>query len=189
MFIVWYWARVLIFAMLWGELVTRETSDWLNWNMLQVIIITRLHAMYQRSRKILIFLIITFLADNIFNGVVAAMTTIYTSGGTLKCEWQNGSHWWISEELILSGTYQCSIGSIGYAEEILFLGSIAWTVSIVWEFLALCLAVWIAIKRFRELRQHPVGGIIGDCFTVLIKTHVLYFARWAHAVNMGSRFC
>jgi hypothetical protein len=154
MFIVWYWARVLIFAMLW------------------VIIITRLHAMYQRSRKILIFLIITFLADNIFNGVVAAMTTIYTSG----------------EELILSGTYQCSIGSIGYAEEILFLGSIAWTVSIVWEFLALCLAVWIAIKRFRELRQHPVGGIIGDCFTVLIKTHVLYFASFVAVSCLGIIF-
>jgi hypothetical protein len=155
-FVVWYWARALVFAMLW------------------VILITRLHAMYQRSRKILIFLITTFLAYNIFSGVVAVMATIYISG----------------EELILSGTYQCSIGSIGigHAEDTLLLGSISWIVSVVWEVLALCLAVWIAIKHFRELRQHPAGGIIGDCFTVLIKTHVLYFASFVAVSCFGIIF-
>jgi hypothetical protein len=53
--------------------------------MLQVIIIARLHAMYQLSRKILIFLVFTFLAVNIFDGVVAVMATVQSTGGTLNC--------------------------------------------------------------------------------------------------------
>jgi len=135
------WTSVLVFAMLW------------------VIIITRLHAMYQRSRKILIFLTVTFLAVNIVNGVAAVIATMHSSG----------------EELILSGTYQCAIG---VAEHSLILTSVAWILSLVWEVLALCLAVWIAVKHFRELRQHSTGGVMEDCFTVLMKTHVLYFASF-----------
>ncbi|KAG2036227.1 hypothetical protein BDR03DRAFT_960575 [Suillus americanus] len=115
--------------------------------------------MYQGSRKVLIFLIVTSLAVNIFNIVVAILMTMHTSG----------------EEVILSGTYQCSTG---YTQDILFLDSIGWILSTVWQILALCLAVWIAVKHFRELRQHSEGGMIGDCFTVLIKTHVLYFASF-----------
>ncbi|KAG2155995.1 uncharacterized protein EDB93DRAFT_65903 [Suillus bovinus] len=141
MFVVRDWTGVLVFAMLW------------------VIIITRLYAMYQGSRKILIFLIVTFLAVNIFDGVVSGMATMHASG----------------EELILSGTYLCQIN---YGEDIVLLGSITWVLGIVWEFLALCLAVWIAVKHFRELRRYSAGGIIGDCFTVLIKTHVVYFASF-----------
>ncbi|KAG2036198.1 hypothetical protein BDR03DRAFT_1011922 [Suillus americanus] len=121
-----------------------------------VIVITRLYAMYQRSRKILIFLIVTALAIEIFDGVGAIMMTTTASG----------------EQLILSGTYQCSVG---YAEDIVLLGSIGWILSTVWEVLTLCLAAWIAVKHFRGLRQHSTGGIVRDCFTVLIKTHVLYF--------------
>ncbi|KAG2037631.1 hypothetical protein BDR03DRAFT_956438 [Suillus americanus] len=127
--------------------------------MLWVIVITRLHAMYQRSRKILILLIVTFLADSVFNGIVAVMITMHTS----------------AEELIISSTYQCSIG---YAKDDPLLGSITWILGTVWEVLALCLAIWIAVKHFRELRQHSAGGIIGDCFTVLMKTHIVYFASF-----------
>ncbi|KAG2356883.1 hypothetical protein BDR07DRAFT_1491360 [Suillus spraguei] len=137
----WDWIGVVVFAMLW------------------VIIITRLHAMYQRSRKILIFLVVTFVAVTIFNGVVIIMSTMYNSG----------------EDVILSSTYQCWIH---YAGDELFLVSLTWIVGTVWEVLALCLAVWIAVKHFRELRRNSTGGIIGDCFTVLIKTHVLYFASF-----------
>jgi len=68
------------------------------------------------------------------------------------------------------------------------LGSMAWVLGIVWEVLALCLAVWVAVKHFRELRQHSIRGIIRDCFTVLIQTHVSYFARWAHNVNVVLLF-
>ncbi|KAG2360589.1 hypothetical protein BDR07DRAFT_138174 [Suillus spraguei] len=138
---VWNWTSVVVFAML------------------KVIIIIRLHAMYQRSRKTLIFLVVTLLAVSIPDGVATIMTTMYTS----------------MEELILSSTYQCSTD---YGEDVLLLFSIAWILSAVWEVLAMCLAVWIAVKHFRELRRHSSGRIIGDCFTVLMKTHVLYFASF-----------
>ncbi|KAG2092662.1 uncharacterized protein F5147DRAFT_427624 [Suillus discolor] len=141
MYTLWVWTGVVVFAMLW------------------VIIITRLHAMYQRSRKILILLIITFLAINIFDGVTVLMSTMHTSG----------------EEFILFGTHQCTIG---YSGDTLVLDSVTWILCIVWEVLALCLAVWIAVKHFRELRLHSAGGIIRDCFMVLIKTHVVYFASF-----------
>ncbi|KAG1795379.1 uncharacterized protein HD556DRAFT_1526737 [Suillus plorans] len=127
--------------------------------MLRVIIIARLYAMYQGSRKILIFLIFTFLADNIFDAAAAIMSTMYTSG----------------EKLILLGTCRCQIN---YAEDIILLNSITWILATVWEVLALCLAIWIAVEHFHELRQHSAGGIIEDCFTVLMKTHLVYFASF-----------
>ncbi|KAG1804957.1 uncharacterized protein HD556DRAFT_494384 [Suillus plorans] len=136
-FVVWDWMVVVVFAMLW------------------VIIITRLHAMYQGSRRILIFLIVTFPAVNIFTGVVTLMITLHVS----------------AEELILSGTYQCQSN---YAHDIPLLASITWILVTVWEVLALCLAVWIAVKYFRDLRQQSAGGII----EVLMKTYVVYFASF-----------
>ncbi|KAG2362544.1 hypothetical protein BDR07DRAFT_1406590 [Suillus spraguei] len=149
--------------------ITYATYNWINFVvmvMLWVIIITRLHAMYQGSRKILIFLVVTSLAVNILIGVVGIMSMMYISG----------------EELILSGTYQCSIN---YAGDVLPLVSLTWITGTVWEVLALCLAIWIAVKHFRELRQHPAGGIIGDCFTVLVKTHVVYFASGDSQIYNG----
>jgi hypothetical protein len=91
------------------------------------------------------------------------------------------AHIQIPEVFILSGTYQCMISCAG---DSIFLQSIIWILGTVWELLALCLAVWIAVKHFRELRRYSTSGIIGDCFTVLMKTHVSYFARWAHIVNV-----
>ncbi|KAG2034966.1 hypothetical protein BDR03DRAFT_552912 [Suillus americanus] len=135
------WAIILVLAMLW------------------VIMITRLHAMYQQSRNILVFLIVIFLAVNIFNTVATTIIMMHISGD--------------SEELILSGTYQCSID---YTKDILLLISTGWILAAAWEVLTLCIAIWIAVKHFRELRQHSAGGIIEDCFTVLMKTHILYFA-------------
>jgi len=76
--------------------------------------------------------------------------------------------WQISGVLILSGNYYCD-----YTGDNLFLSTMSWIFGAVWEVVALCLAVWIAIKHFREV---STGRTIGDCFTVLIKTHVLYFA-------------
>jgi len=141
MYTIWNWTSVVVFAMLWA------------------IVITRLHAMYQRDRKILIFLVVTFLAINTFGGVTIVMSTMYSSG----------------EEFILSGTYQCTIS---YTGDTLVLYSAVWILYVVWEILTLCLAVWIGVKHFCELRQHSAEGIIGDCFAVLIKTHALYFASF-----------
>ncbi|KAG2356636.1 hypothetical protein BDR07DRAFT_433518 [Suillus spraguei] len=61
-----------------------------------------------------------------------------------------------------------------------FLLQITWVIgNTVWEVIALCFAVWIAVKHFRELRQYSTGGIVGDCLAVLMKTHVFYFLSFA----------
>jgi hypothetical protein len=79
----------------------------------------------------------------------------------------------ISEELVLSGTYMCAI-DIGASE--LLITSI-WILNMTWEVLALCLALWVSVKHFRQRSRSSAGRIVEDCFTVLIKTHILYFAR------------
>ncbi|KAG2044253.1 hypothetical protein BDR03DRAFT_1004598 [Suillus americanus] len=126
---------------------------------LGVIIITRLHAMYQRSRKVLVFLVATFLVLRIATGVITLIFTINMS----------------AEVFVLSGTYQCMIG---YGGDVLLLDSMVWILGTVWEILALCLAAWVAVKHFRELRQHSTRGIIDDWLTVLMKTHASYFASY-----------
>ncbi|KAG2357421.1 hypothetical protein BDR07DRAFT_1380150 [Suillus spraguei] len=50
--------------------------------------------------------------------------------------------------------------------------------------------VWVAVKHFHSLRQFgpSTGSTIGDCFRVLIKYHVLFFARcsyWVHASSLA----
>ncbi|KAG2128629.1 uncharacterized protein EDB93DRAFT_168473 [Suillus bovinus] len=143
-------------AVSWSLYITVNWMYVVIFPMLRVIVITRLHAMYQQSRKMLIFLIAIFLADTIFNVVVFVMSTRHTSG----------------EEYILSGTYDCAIT---YKDNFLLLDSMTWIFGTVWEVIVLFLAVWIAVKHFRELRQHSTGGVMEDCFTVLIRSHVFYF--------------
>ncbi|KAG2350208.1 hypothetical protein BDR05DRAFT_4429 [Suillus weaverae] len=123
---------------------------------LGAIMIIRLHALYQGSRKMLIFLIVTLLPVVITSGVSVGFTNSYTSG----------------EELVLSGTYKCGYEFGGNSSLLLF---ITWILGTVWEVLMFCLVVWIAVKHFRELRRWTIEGF----YTVLIKTHVLYFASCA----------
>ncbi|KAG2097560.1 uncharacterized protein F5147DRAFT_368778 [Suillus discolor] len=129
--------------------------------MLDVIMISRLHAMYQRSSMMLIFLVIVFLAVNITCGVITAIVLKDT----------------VAEEVIFSDTYMCYDRFEGDDQ---LLVAMVWMLNTVWEVLALCLSVWIAVKHFRELRRlGPLtGSTIGDCFRVLIKYHVLYFASF-----------
>ncbi|KAG1738351.1 uncharacterized protein EDB91DRAFT_1138305 [Suillus paluster] len=127
--------------------------------------IIRLNAMYHQSGKMLIFLVAIFLGITIACVGITATGTIHTLG----------------EELILSGTYQCNYDYEGDAQ---LLNSMTWILCTVWEVLALCLAVWSAVKHFRELRQSYRGKTINDCFTVVIRTHVVYFASFA----VGSCF-
>ncbi|KAG2103759.1 uncharacterized protein F5147DRAFT_275193 [Suillus discolor] len=129
--------------------------------MLGVIMIARLYAMYQGSRKMLMFLIIIFLAVNIACVVITAI----------------GLNDAVAEELIFSGTYMCGYVSEGNDQLLI---SIVWILNTVWEVLALCLSVWVAVKHFRELRRldPSTGSTIGDCFRVLIQSHVLYFASF-----------
>ncbi|KAG1750038.1 uncharacterized protein EDB91DRAFT_1078963 [Suillus paluster] len=102
-----------------------------------VIMITRLYAMYQKSRTVLIFLVTIFLT------------------------------------LLVATISMPAISMRG--------GSGAWMLVIVWEVFTVCLAVRIAVKHFYELRRQSAGGLIGDCFTVLIKTHLIYFASYLGA--------
>ncbi|KAG2341236.1 hypothetical protein BDR05DRAFT_965656 [Suillus weaverae] len=120
--------------------------------MLDVIIITRLHAMYQ-SRKMLIFLVVIFVAITITFAVMGAIENSHTSG----------------EEYILSGTHLC----IRKGRTTLIPDS--WILGTIWEIVILCLAVRIA---FHELQRQRSGSAIGAWFTVLIKTHVFYFAAY-----------
>jgi len=88
---------------------------------------------------------------------------------------------WISEELVLSGIPMCIVGIEGYGT---LLARITWISGSAWETLTLCLAVWIAIKHFRELRRTSTGWALGDYFTILMRTHVFYFARWGRNLNI-----
>ncbi|KAG1817908.1 hypothetical protein EV424DRAFT_987349 [Suillus variegatus] len=130
--------------------------------MLSVITIARLYAMYHGSRKMLIFLVIIFLAVFTPCGVILAIDLKYYA---------------VWEELIPSSIDVCGVGYGGDGQ---LLYSMIWMLNIVWEVLALCLSVWIAVKHFRELRRlgPSTGSTIGDYFRVLIQSHVLYFASF-----------
>jgi len=129
--------------------------------MLGVIMMTRLHAMYQQSRKMLIFLIVTLLPIHITSVVFAAITE---STGRFTMD-----------EYILSGNHMCN-GD--FAEDTEFLDEITWILGTAWEVLALSLAVWIAVKHFRALQRPSTGWLIRDCFAILMKTHLFYFASF-----------
>ncbi|KAG2130847.1 uncharacterized protein EDB93DRAFT_1179162 [Suillus bovinus] len=155
-----------------GCLIMIDAINWMSdfiHIILGVIAIARLHAMYQGSRKMLTFLIVIFLAIRIPVEVMSAMMTAQISG----------------EEYILSGIYRCRIS---YPDNSIFLGSMTWILGTVWEVLSLCLAVWIAVKHFRELRRRSTGGIMGHCFTVLMQTHVTYFASFLAVSSLQISF-
>jgi hypothetical protein len=80
----------------------------------------------------------------------------------------------ISEELILSGIHMCGYSTVG---DTVFLREVTWILRILWEVLVLYLAVWSAIQHFRELQRPSTEWAVGNYVTVLIKTHVFYFAR------------
>lgn len=126
--------------------------------MLGAIMITRLHAMYQ-CRNMLIFLFIIFLGITIAKCLANAMSLRQLT----------------SDLYVLSGTYQCIFYE---GDNATFYFPIYWAFTTLWEVLAMGLAIWIAVKRFRELRRISAGGFIGDCFTVLMQSHLVYFASF-----------
>ncbi|KIK33705.1 hypothetical protein CY34DRAFT_813427 [Suillus luteus UH-Slu-Lm8-n1] len=124
----------------------------------------------------LIFLVIIFLAVNIACVVLGAIALKYIA----------------AEELIFSGMHMCGYGYEGDAQ---FLASMVWMLNTIWEVLALCLSVRIAVKHFRDLRHlgPMTGSTIGDCFRVLTQSHVLYFASSAgvscvELINLSPAF-
>jgi hypothetical protein len=124
-----------------------------------------------------IFLVIIFLTVNIACVVFTAIGLKYAVSGKfclLTCRTLLIGQ--TPEKLILSGMHMCDFGYEGDARLLI---SMVWMLNTVWEVLALCLSVWIAVKHFCDLRRLGLstGSTIGDCFRVLIRSHVLYFAR------------
>jgi hypothetical protein len=125
----------------------------------------------------LIFLVIIFLSINIACALLMAIGIKHVVEGKfnlLTCRARLiGPK---PEELTLSGMHMCGYYYEGDAQLLI---SMVWMLNTVWEVLALCLSVWIAVKHFRDLRclATSTGSTIRDCFRALIKSHVLYFAR------------
>ncbi|KAG2107136.1 uncharacterized protein F5147DRAFT_837409 [Suillus discolor] len=106
-------------------------------------------------------------------GIIVVYDWVLTLGQEIELIWLIGQ---TTEELILPGTYLCVYGMEG--GEALFI-SMIWMLNTIWEVLALCLSVWVAMKHFREQRlNQSTGSTIGDYFRVLIQSHVLYFASF-----------
>src|SRR5258707_15099087 len=83
------WITIITNAMLGGELLNCSVSVILTmWNTIQVIIIARLHAMYQQSRQMLIFLVVFFLIVQISCGVMIAVVNSQMTWGKLS-SWMN----------------------------------------------------------------------------------------------------
>ncbi|KAG2342702.1 hypothetical protein BDR05DRAFT_963914 [Suillus weaverae] len=135
--------------------------------MLGVIMMTRIYAMYQRSKRMLIFLVVLLLASTVAAGVMTAIGNNYVSRA----------------ELILSGNSLCFTQYTNPVAMALTRETLIPT--LIWEILALCLALWIVAKHFCEVRQMPIAG---DSFTMLIKGHVLDFVGFAavSCFNIGS---
>lgn len=128
--------------------------------MLGTIMIARINAMYQGSKNLLIFLVVTLLACTIVSGVMVVIENLGIS----------------AQEAILSGYHTCITVT---DMDLMNLNRGTVISPIVWEVLAMFLTVWIVIKHFRELRKSPTGSTIGDCFMVLIKSHAIYFLAFA----------
>ncbi|KAG2060010.1 hypothetical protein BDR06DRAFT_1003062 [Suillus hirtellus] len=153
--------NILWFMLAWTSLIINA--------MLGVIMATRIYAMYQGSKRILIFLIVALLACTIASVVMTSIGNIGASG----------------VENILSGHRRCSENM---SAEDIRLNAETTIPTTVWEILALCLAVWIVIKHFRELQKSLTGANIRECLMVLMRGHMLYFVVFVavSCFNLGT---
>ncbi|KAG1862301.1 hypothetical protein F4604DRAFT_1683955 [Suillus subluteus] len=131
--------------------------------MLGVIMIARIYAMYQGSKKLLIFLVVALLTCTIGSGFMMGLKDLASSPGVQETH----GH--------LADGVGCSAAS---AINLNFLSMIFTTV---WEIIALFLTVQIVMKHFRELRQLLTGSTAGDCFRILVESHAFYFLASAFA--------
>lgn len=131
--------------------------------------IARIIAMYQESKKLLVFLVVVLLTSTITSVVFIVTRSMGIS----------------TQEAVLSGYHTCitetDVQTINLSYESVIFPA-------VWEILVLFLAVRIIIKNFLELRQSPTGSSIGNCFTMLVKGHAFHFLAFAAAacVTLGS---
>jgi len=88
----------------------------------------------------------------------------------------------MAEEYVLSGAHMCGYQFQG---DVVLWIKLTWALTTAWEILALCLAIWIAVKHFRELQGPLTRWTVRDTFTVLVKTHVFfYFVRFVLNFNL-----
>jgi hypothetical protein len=76
------WMPIFIFVILGGKLLNCSNSD-LTKISCEVVMIFRLHAMYQGSRKILVFLVAILLVLTIATGVLLGIVESYLQWGEL----------------------------------------------------------------------------------------------------------
>ncbi|KAG2097054.1 uncharacterized protein F5147DRAFT_839898 [Suillus discolor] len=131
--------------------------------MLGVTMIARINAMYQGSKRLFILLVVALLACTIASVVMVVIANLGVS----------------AQEAVLSGYDICI--DYNYVANLNFESLVS---TAAWEILALFLTVWMVIKHIRELRQLPTGLTIGDCFTMLIKSHTFYFLAFAIMVSL-----
>jgi len=141
--------------------------------------IARLYAMYQQSRKMLIFLVVVDLAVTIGCVILGIMSRGYDFGGRLwPLPWQCTMLMErLPEEVVISDIiHMCIALDTNFVN---FEGiTSTWILGFVWEVISLCLAIRIAVMHLKELQRTSTGWTVGDCFRVLVKTHVLYFTWW-----------
>ncbi|KAG1841779.1 hypothetical protein F4604DRAFT_335112 [Suillus subluteus] len=126
--------------------------------MLGVIMIARINAMYRRSKKLLIFLVVALLTSTITSGVLMVIGTRGVS----------------TQETTLSAGYYICI--IEFDTSMINLDYESLLSTAAWEILALSLAVWNVIQYFREQQQLPTGSNI---LRILIESHAFYFLAFA----------
>ncbi|KAG1870810.1 hypothetical protein F4604DRAFT_1955921 [Suillus subluteus] len=144
--------RIFYFIITWTPVVVNA--------LLGVIIMIQIHVMYQRSKKMLVFLVVFLLASTIASSVITVMANIGVS----------------VDEFVFLGYRMCVYTADTYH---LDLGNESLIPTAIWEILAFVLAIWIVIKHFRELRQSSTGLTVRDYFMVLTKSHAFYFGAFA----------
>lgn len=120
----------------------------------------RVFAMYGRSRRMRIFLIICFLAASAFRGLTDGLALVLAMGPT-------------SEEYVLSGTGVCTTS---ISPMVPFLDGIP---SLCIELLFLVLAARVLVEHSREMQRvrssYRFGDGHGDSLAIL-RDHVLHFS-------------
>ncbi|KAG2362050.1 hypothetical protein BDR07DRAFT_1609717 [Suillus spraguei] len=148
---------ILYFMQIWIPVVVNA--------MLGVIMMIRIRAMYEGSKKMLIFLGIVLLTCTVASGVMTGIGNVKAS----------------AEEVVLSGNRMCLSTGSKLNQEL-------FVPTLVWEIIAIFLAARIVIKHIHELQQSQTGSTIEDYYTVLIRSHVPYFIGFAAVTcfNLGT---
>lgn len=79
--------------------------------------------------------------------------------------------------------------TITLEEDDLYLFSMTSMLTTAWEVLTLSRSWDFCQKHFRKMQRLSKGWITGDCFMALMKSRIVYFARWAQNSNVVLFVC